>query len=159
MKITSHGFWRHSKEFLEAADSVRPPPTSEHERYRTKPSLVAYYLVGHSIELSLKSFLLAKNYPISELRKRKFGHDLSNILAECRKRKLGREVKLTKNEIAAIMFLDKTYKEKRFEYFEYGGYNFPEYFYIRDVANKLVNNLARYAMNSPFNKAKQAGTS
>jgi len=111
-------------------------------------TIVAYYLVGHSIELSLKSYLYAKNYDKNKLR-RKFGHDLSTLLTECRKRKLGREIKVKKKEAAAIELLNTAYKSKGFEYLEYGSYSFPEYDYIYGIAKKLSNGLARYAMNPP----------
>ena len=119
--------------------------------------MVAYYLVGHSIELTLKSYLFAKGYKLSDLRNsKKYGHCLSSLLDECRKRKIGREVKLSKAEIAAIHLLNDVYKTKRFEYLEYGMYRLPGYLFTRDVAEKLVNGLARYAMNSPFNQSKQS---
>lgn len=112
-------------------------------------SMVAYYLVGHSIELALKSFLVAKGYSKAELRSRKkYGHNLANLLKECRRRKLGREAKLENAEIEAINLLNATYMSKRFEYLEYGIYRLPKYFFIRDVAAKLVSNLSRYAMQS-----------
>ena len=151
MKLTSHGFWSHSKEFLAAADVYRP--VRGKDGLGDSISLVAYYLIGHSIELSLKSYLYSKGYTEKTLRHpKKFGHNLSNLLAECRRRKLGREVKLTRYEIKAINVLSDTYKSKKFEYIEYGTYRAPKYFFIRDVAEKLVNGLRRYAMNSSFNK-------
>ncbi len=116
-------------------------------------SMVAYYLVGHTIELTLKSYLFAKGYTLSDLRNpKKFGHSISKLLDECRKRKIGREVKLSKAEITAIHSLNDEYKTKRFEYIEYGMYRLPDYLFTRGVAEKLVNGLQRYAMNPPFNK-------
>ena len=156
-RITAHGFWRHGQDFLHAADRVKPVPNSEIGRFRSKPSLIAYYLLGHSIELSLKSFLFAKGYTVEQLRRQKeFGHDLAALLSECRRRKLGREVKLKRQEIQAITLLSATYKSKKFEYLEYGTYNLPEYFFLRILAEKLVNGLSHYAMNPPLNKSKKA---
>jgi hypothetical protein len=155
MKVTPHGFWRHGKDFLSAADAVKPP--SELKRKMDGVSMVAYYLVGHSIELTLKSYLFAKGYKLKDLRDpKKYGHSLSNLLNECRKRKIGREVKLSNAEIAVIHLLNDVYKTKRFEYLEYGMYRLPGYLFTRDVAEKLVNGLSKYAMNPPFNKSKQS---
>ena len=111
-----------------------------------------WHLVGHSIELSLKSYLAAKGYKTSELRSKKYGHDLEAFLIEARKRKLGREVKLSKHQINAIKLFSDTYKSKRLEYLEYGNYRLPEYGFIYDIAKHLNDSLAYYASNSPFNK-------
>ena len=148
----SFGFWSYSKEFLSAANAVKKPSKNNIGKSDFKLLLPAYYLVGHSIELALKSFLLAKGYKITELRKRNYGHNLETLLAEARRRKLGREVKLSRYEDEAIKLLNKTYNTKKFEYMEYGNYHLPEYWYIHKVAQKLVKDLEYYSSNSPFNK-------
>src|SRR5437868_6800334 len=38
------------------------------------------YLVGHSIELCLKSYLTFRGVPLSDLRTKKYGHDLLKCL-------------------------------------------------------------------------------
>ncbi len=115
----------------------------------------AYYLLGHSIELSLKSFLSAKGYSHSELRKKKYGHDLDSLLSECTRRKLGGEVRLSKKEVNGISLLNKTYCDKKFEYLEYGNFRLPEYSFAFGIARKLLDNLNTHASNSPLKKARQ----
>jgi hypothetical protein len=56
-------FWFRSKEFLEAANLIA-------EAAGGRVSLPAYYLWGHSIELSLKAFLIGRNAPLRELKKK-----------------------------------------------------------------------------------------
>ncbi|MEW7986511.1 MAG: hypothetical protein AB2810_15910 [Candidatus Thiodiazotropha endolucinida] len=149
-RLTPHIFWKHGDSFLRAASAVLDPNLNSDKPFKAfgSKTIVAYYLVGHSIELTLKSFLYAKKYSKNKLRK-KYGHDLGKLLKECTKRKLGREVKLKKMEKRMIELLNATYKSKGFEYLEYGSYRFPEYNYIYEVAEKLSNGLARYAMNPP----------
>jgi hypothetical protein len=148
----SFGFWSHAKEFLSAANVVKEPRQKDKGKNDFTLILPAYYLVGHSIELSLKCYLAAKGYKTNELRSKKYGHNLEALLIECRKRKLGREVKLSKHQINAIKLFSETYKSKRLEYLEYGNYRLPEYGFIYDVAKFLNESLAYYASNSPFNK-------
>ena len=147
----SFGFWSHAKEFLTAAHMVKDPQQSSKGKADFSLILPAYYLVGHSIELSLKSYLAAKGYQISVLRSKKYGHDLEALLVECRKRKLGREVKLTKHQFDAIKLFSLTYKSKKLEYLEYGNYQLPEYGFIYNVAKTVNDSLAYYVSNSPFN--------
>lgn len=148
----SFGFWSHAKEFLTAANVVRDPQRRGKGKTDFSLILPAYYLVGHSIELSLKSYLAAKGYTTRVLRSKPYGHDLQALLIECRKRKLGREVKLSEHQLNAIKIFSDTYKSKKLEYLEYGNYRFPEYDFIYDVAKTLNTSLAYYASNSPFNK-------
>ena len=148
----SFGFLSHAKDFLSAAHVVKNPRRSDKGKDDFKLILPAYYLVGHSIELSLKSYLAAKGYTTGQLRSKKYGHDLEALLIESRKRKLGREVKLSKNQVNAIKLFRDTYKSKKLEYLGYGNYRLPEYGFIYDLAKHLNDGLAYYASNSPFNK-------
>jgi hypothetical protein len=147
----SFGFWSHAKEFLSAAKVVKDPLQGNKGKNNFSLILPAYYLVGHSIELSLKSYLAAKGYKTEELRSKKYGHDLEALLIECRKKKLGREAKLSKHQVTAIKLFSNTYKSKKLEYLEYGNYRLPEYSFIYNVAKHLNDSLACYASNSPFN--------
>lgn len=93
----SFGFWSLAENFLSAAKAVKDPKGNNGDRTNDELLLPAYYLVGHSIELSLKSYLAAKKgYTVDELRSKKYGHNLEVLFSEARKRKLGREVKLSK---------------------------------------------------------------
>src|SRR5688572_15835808 len=62
-------FWRRSKEFLEAANLVA-------EAAGERVSIPAYYLWAHSIELSLKVFLISQGVSLRELKSRQLGHNL-----------------------------------------------------------------------------------
>jgi hypothetical protein len=113
----------------------------------------AYYLIGHSIELSLKAFLRGRGVPLKTLRSRAFGHDLEALLKESRKRKLGNEVKLNKAEINAILLLNRTYKSKEFEYIVTGSVTLPTYAVISKTADKLSNGLKNICYKKTFNKS------
>ena len=154
----SFGFWSYSKQFLVAADAVQSAHDSNAKTSRGikqismfESSLPAYYLIGHSIELSLKAFLVARGCPVNELRKaNKYGHNLDALLSEARRRKLGREVTLNRNAEKAIRMLSPTYKGKRLEYMEYGKYRLPQYRFMRAVAKNLLDGLHRYSSNSKY---------
>jgi hypothetical protein len=127
---------KYASEFFDAAETLWPSNTDlVHQSSKPAP-FVVHYLIGHSIELSLKSFLLSRGLKIDELRK-EYGHDLSALLSESRRRKLGNIVKLTRGEINAIKRFNVYYKAKLLEYTEIGFYKFPPYTLIHGVANKL----------------------
>ncbi len=71
---TPAGLWRYAREYLEAAELIRP------KDYTHKLSAPTCYLLGHSIELLLKAFLLAKGRSLDDLVD--IGHDLQRALEE-----------------------------------------------------------------------------
>ena len=150
-RISPHILLIGAEKYLESAKAVCRPAISERERMTCRASFPAYFLVGHSIELSLKAFLLAKGIGLSELRK-KFGHDLAKLISECRRRKLGRQSKLSKNQVVDIKLLSLSYKHKLLEYMEVGTYSLPHYWIICETATKLVHDLKPFCYSATFNK-------
>jgi hypothetical protein len=79
-------------------------------------SLPAHFLLGRSIELSLKAFLLHHGFLVDDLRKKKLGHNLRALLEQARRRGLERHIKLEAVDFGAIQLLSYDYAEKRLEY-------------------------------------------
>ena len=110
------GTWQRAKEFADAAQLVcgRSDMFSQ--------PMVAYFLFSHSIELSLKSFLIGQCVPENELRR--LGHDLERSL--CRASSFTNfQVILSKEDRAVITELNPYYQGKRFEYLYTGFASFP----------------------------------
>lgn len=131
---TPAGFLIHAQEFFSAGDLVLSKAKGV--------SLPAYFLLGRSIELSLKAFLLHCGMTIEELRSKKHGHDLSALLIEAMNRGLSKLVKLEAQEIGVIDLLSYDYMEKRFEYRVTGGtYALPLIDVTHDVTRRLAYEL------------------
>lgn len=145
VKASCFGFWRYGNEFLVSALSVSPVCLSECDRIKQRISIVAYYLVGHSIELFLKAFLLGRGESIEVLRSRKFGHDLIKLLNEATRRKFGSCVKLNIHDKRIIKILNECYNAKEFEYIQIGYKSFPDYVSLVGVAQNMSKNLKNYA--------------
>jgi hypothetical protein len=132
---TPSGFLTHAREFLDAGILVLNNRAEE-------VSLPAYFLLGRSVELSLKAFLLARGVKASELKSRKYGHNLSSLLETALERGIVNEVKLDAIEIGVIKLLNYDYMEKRFEYRDTGGtYHLPKIDVTKQVSRKLVTDL------------------
>lgn len=153
-RTTAFGLLCYAKDYVEAALNVSNRPRSCLEEMRHRISEPAYFLVGHSIELSLKAFLKGRGTALEEL-KRSYGHDLEMLLKEAKRRKLGNEVKLSGKDAKAIHLLNQNYKPKRFEYIVTGHKTGPKYGCIVDVAVKLVNGLRDYCYKRTFNEPLQ----
>jgi len=93
-----------SDELLEAARVLQGTPAT-----RVNFSSATYYLLGHSAELILKSYLFKHGVTINELKN--IGHDLENLVYLTKEKGLPVQVGLQH-----ILGLAATYKEKNFEY-------------------------------------------
>ncbi len=140
-RATAGGFLTHAREFLSAGELLL--------KNTRGVSLPAYFLLGRSIELSLKAFLLACEVKPSELKKRKFGHDLQALLDAALERGIGQQVRFRSVEIGIIGLLNCDYMEKRFEYRETGGtYRLPIIEMTVDIARKLAIGLEKFCSQS-----------
>src|SRR5689334_11988578 len=123
-------------QYLDAAIKIVPAPKTAIEKFRNRSvDPVVYYLVGHSIELSLKSFLMLRGVTKTELQ-RTYSHDLEKIVKTCRRKKLGNVVRITTRQVNLIKLLNAPYKGKLLEYTETGIYTLPAYWEILEVAQK-----------------------
>jgi hypothetical protein len=98
------------------------------------------YLVGHSIELSLKAFLLHNGVALRELRsKRHFGHSLHTCLRKAKELGLLSHVQFSGQEEGAFEVLDLLYSTKQLEYIVTGAKHFPVFGLVELFAVKLFN--------------------
>ena len=113
-------------------------------------SLPAYFLLGRSVELSLKAYLLACGMTVKELASRKFGHNLVSLLAEAHRRGLSKQVEIKSIEAGVLELLSFDYAEKRLEYRVTGGvYYLPQIDITEEIARKLVSGLEVFCSTAP----------
>ncbi len=115
---TPNGLLADAQKFLVAAELLRV-----REGFISLPG---YFLLGRSIELSLKAYLMRCEVSINILRRREFGHDLSKLLDKALEKDIRNTVNLSEADIALIHVLNDVYSTKRYEYKETGAtYSFP----------------------------------
>ena len=129
-QTTPLGLLNLAKEFAEAAKVVADAAGDQ-------PSLPAYYLWGHSIELSLKAFLFGCGVPLLKLKSKDFGHNLKALVDEAERHNIKKEVHLYKRELLEIAALNYEYVAKHFEYHETDN-NLPFKDRTKRIAEKLV---------------------
>lgn len=140
------GYWlRHyAGDFLAAAKDFKPPAN------RFSP--VPYYLICHSIELSIKSFLFTAGFKKAE--RRKLNHDLEKALQAAENKGLSRHIQLTADERGLLSKANRLYPKKEFEYFEsletiYDPHDF-ELDALASLALKLFEAIEAPVMGSIF---------
>jgi hypothetical protein len=145
IRETPEGFLKHAQEFWAAADIVLSKVQGV--------SLPGYFLLGRSIELSLKAFLLHSDLSIEELRMKKFGHNLRALLQEARIRGLEQYIGLEAMDSGVIDLLSYDYADKRLEYRVSGGkYSLPLLPQTWEVARRLAYELESVWGKGPDSK-------
>lgn len=128
------GTVRLASEFSEAA--------SRQSFGEVTPSFVTYFLLGHSIELSLKAFLIA--HGISDRELRALGHDLISTFdtVAATVRSSGRA--WSTRDRARIELLSPAYDAKGLEYVMPGALTLPDPQELRVLAERLVSEAQAY---------------
>ena len=129
---TSTAFARSSRDFFIAASHLL--------NYPSETPLPTLFMLGRSIELSLKSLLLAGGMKSSELSKTPFRHDLISTFGEVLRRKLIQPDILTPLEIGALELLSKEYDHTRLSYSDLSRpYHIPRIDLAESIAEKLLS--------------------
>lgn len=101
-EATPYGMWRYGNDYRTAAVYVLT-------QYPDQPFVPYLSLLGQSIELTLKAFLLAKGVSLDDL-KNKFRHDLKALAQEARKQGVESNVTLTDSHWAVIILMSDEYR-------------------------------------------------
>jgi len=138
-RTTALGMARYGYDFLEAAFAV-DKAVGRNEGYEVVAPIPVLYLVGHGIELSLKSYLLQHGFTLAELKT--LGHNLSACFDRAEQYGLAKSVSFDEHEMGAFRVLDDLYSTKQLEYIVTGAKQFPMFGPLQLFAVKLFNVVA-----------------
>ena len=130
MGTSPEGLLHYAKEFMDAANVVADESV-----------MASHTLIGHSIELGLKAFLLAKGIPMEQLKFKPYGHDLGYMLDAADALDLNSYVEFAADHRTAIGVLNDVYSTHGFRYYEPNTVPIPEWNTVNDVADRLVQRL------------------
>lgn len=144
INVSPTGFLFYATDFLNA-----------HESYKSDNpfSPVSYYLVCRSLELSMKSFLLAKGMTRQEIKNtKKYGHDLKKILRKAKELGINTISPISDTQEEQIVQANNWYARKGFEYFELqnivdGRETLPNLEVLIKIARCLVKDLKPLCLN------------
>jgi hypothetical protein len=103
-KIGRIGMCRYAEEFYRAAVKTGSLPVRAH-------------LLGHALELYLKTYLLNRGMELRPLTRRPYGHDLAQLLDECIKRGMEKHFRISAALRMDISCFSAVYASKGLEYF------------------------------------------
>lgn len=129
-RLNSMMIWNNAKQFFEAAQIL----------HKEKQDIFfpTYFLLGQSIELSLKGFLRGIGAPENDLRKN-LNHNLDRSLQEANKKGLQKLATITEKDEAIIALLNVSYQSKDLQYTLSGFKRLPIIDDVFDITKKLLN--------------------
>lgn len=119
-------------------------------------SFPPYNLVGLSIELSLKAFLLTAGMAASELRSQSYGHKLERLMERAKEWQLLDRVKLLESHQQAIRLLAPAYQQHDLRYHKTGMMRLPDWTYIAMAACILTYGLHDHVLGQLIGAEKAA---
>lgn len=138
-RTNATGLTRFAYEYLNAAFAV----VAAHSRQKVidRPAPVpVLYLLGHSIELSLKAYLRHRGRTVHQLRKA--GHDLGKCHRKAKELGLLAVWHPTPEQEAELRVLNALYEAKELEYIRTGMARWPKYEPLEGLAVGLFNAVA-----------------
>lgn len=139
-RTTPIGMARYAVEYFSAAEDL-----FQLDEHKAADGLTAkapvLFLIGHSIELSLKAYLLREGLELESLRK-KYGHNLLKCFKEAKNRKLCDHVSFEPVEVETLGVLNDIYYKKELEYISTGPKKFPVYGHVASLCEKLASAVA-----------------
>lgn len=110
-----------------------------------------YMLIGQSIELSLKAYLLARGVSLRDL-KFKYGHDLRALLDTSMLKRIDRLVKFQEFDLQTIRVLADGYGTHEFRYIVTGFRTLPTWSFAYRAANLLTDSLHDWLLRKRIGK-------
>lgn len=154
-RVSALGMWGYANDFLRAANKIIPNPGSQFHDDWAGDCFPVFFLVAHSIELGLKSYLLALGVQPETLMKPPYGHNLTCLLEECRRRKIGRFVKFKPYHLEIIALMHSANRNMNLRYFRRGLKILPKYTLAHQTAEILVNGLKDYCVRQTLREANK----
>jgi hypothetical protein len=138
-KTRPNGLARYANDFLKAAVGADQTFGME-PGYEIFAPIPVLYLIGHSMELSLKAYLLYRGVTLRELR-RHYGHNLHKCLKKAKELGLLDVVKLDDDEQSTFEVLAALYSTKQLEYIVTGEKEFPITGSLYSASRKLLDGI------------------
>lgn len=137
-RLNSMILWRRASQYFEAAQIL----------HKEKPDIfiLTYFLLGQSIELSLKGFL--RGAEASEKNLKNLCHDLNKALQEAEKKGLQNLVSLSDDDRGNIALLNVSYQSKDLQYTISGYKRYPNLDKIFDIAKRSLDGTKNHCMQN-----------
>jgi hypothetical protein len=143
-RTTPIGMPRYAIEFYAAAVAT-DAAIGDSPGYEITAPTPVNYLMGHSIELGLKAYLLQQGLGLGRIHK--IGHRLRVAYDEAREYGLDDQFPPETVDVPVLDALDALYSDKQFEYIETGFKTFPVFGPLQHFARELLLGVSKAIPN------------
>jgi len=142
-RTTPLGLITYSKNFRDASLAADDKLGTK-EGFEIIAPVPVMYLIAHSMELSLKAYLLYKGVELKELKKfKKYGHNLMKCLKKAKELGLNHIVEIEEIEEGALEVLNNLYCNKELNYIVTGYKQYPVFGPLETLSKKLLVEVGR----------------
>jgi hypothetical protein len=141
-RATAIGLSRYAYEYIDAARTVA-------EQHNMKlvaeslPTMPAYFLAMHGIELTFKAYLRHSGVSASELSTKRYGHDLHACYRKAKEFGLLAQFKVGKDDLLAMGLLINLNQSHGLRYIQIGPKRFPSWGIVERFAVRLHQAVAK----------------
>jgi len=150
-RTTPLGLARYAHDFFDTARAVQAQ-LGKGEPYDLVSPMPSLYLIGRSIELGLKSYLLSQGMTLRELRSKKYGHDLHACHRKAKELGLLSHAQFRPEEEGAMDLLNLLYSTKQLEYIVTGAKTLPIFELVESFARNLIKGVSNHVGYKTFNR-------
>jgi len=148
---TPIGLARYSHDFFDSSRAV-DDHYGKKDGFDIVSPMPALYLIGHSVELAFKSYLLHRGITLRELRSKKFGHDLHSCQRKAKELGLSALVNFHPAEEGAVELLNTLYSTKQLNYIVTGMKYIPTFGLLESFTIKLIRAVSAEVGYKDFNR-------
>jgi hypothetical protein len=134
-QTTATGLLTYAKDFRDAALAA-DDKLGKRPGFELVAPVPVMYLAAHSIELSLKAFLLHKGDTLEKLKS--IGHDLKKAFKRAKSYGLPAALQATNSEVAALSALNALYVSKQLNYIQTGLKSYPVFGLVEALGKRLL---------------------
>ena len=150
-KTTPIGLTRYAHDFFDSARAVEDQ-LGKATSFKLVSPVPSLYLIGHSIELALKAYLLQHGLTLRELRYKPYSHDLLACQRKAKELGLAAIVSFSSAEEGAVELLNDLYSTKQLEYIVTGTKYRPIFGLVELFARNLIRAVAIDVGYTEFNQ-------
>lgn len=154
-RTSAIGLTRYAYEYLEAAMVVDEHCGAAPQYSHISPT-PAYYLLSHSVELTLKSYLRHCGITVKQLSSREYGHDLNASYQKAKELGLQNLFHPTEDDTRALAMLVAINESHELRYIRTGLKEFPSWAIVEPFAVRLHQAVSPHVGYKSFTTAYPA---
>jgi hypothetical protein len=135
-RTTPIGLARYAREYFDSAIAV-DEHLGQRQGYEFVAPMPAMFLIAHSIELALKSYLLWSGCSLRRLRS--LGHNLEECWKKALEQGVDKHVTLSDVDLEILKLIGELHSSTELRYIETGFKTFPMFGPLEDLAEKILH--------------------